>query len=147
METQSQPEYVDTSAQQPLAAEVNRGQTLALPPVNKSSEQWQQIGEQVSVFLAKLPDYIGWFFNEYKQPILSVAFILTALITVKVVLAVLDAIDDVPLLSPTFQLIGIIYSGWFVYRYLLKAENRQELAQEIEAIKQQVTGNNRLPRA
>jgi hypothetical protein len=42
-------------------------------------------------------------------------------------------------------LIGIGYSAWFVNRYLLKASNRQELAQEIQGLKQQVVGSQQLP--
>ena len=53
----------------------------------------------------------------------------------------LDALNGIPLVSPTFELIGIGYSAWFVNRYLLKASNRQELAQEIQGLKQQVVGS------
>jgi len=58
-----------------------------------------------------------------------------AAITVKVVLAVLDALNDIPLLTPTFELVGIAYSVWFVNRYLLKASSRQELAEEIQSLR------------
>jgi hypothetical protein len=61
---------------------------------------------------------------------------------VKVTLAVLDAIDDIPLLAPILQLVGIVYSGWFVWRYLLKDENRRELLAEIDALKAQVFGSH-----
>jgi hypothetical protein len=54
----------------------------------------------------------------------------------------LGAINEIPLLAPTFELIGLIYSGWFLYRYLLKASNRQELFQDINSIKDQVLGKN-----
>lgn len=44
----------------------------------------------------------------------------------------MDALDDIPVVAPTFELIGIGYSVWFVSRYLLKASNKQELAQKLE---------------
>ena len=53
--------------------------------------------------------------------------------------------NDIPLVSPTFELIGIGYSVWFVYRYLLKASTRQELTHEISTLKTQVVGGNELP--
>jgi len=37
-------------------------------------------------------------------------------------------------------LIGMGYTGWFVYRYLLKASNRQELLTEVDSFKEQVVG-------
>lgn len=116
-----------------------------LPPAPQTDEQWKRVGTQISSFLAELPDYLGKFFNDYKQPIISIALILTAIISVKVVLAVLDALNDIPLLAPTFELIGIAYSAWFVNRFLLKASKRQELAQEIQGLKQQVIGSQQLP--
>ena len=53
----------------------------------------------------------------------------------------IDALNDVPLLAPTFELIGMGYTAWFVYRYLLKASTRQELVQEFKSYKEQVTGD------
>ena len=138
-----QPEYVSTTS--PEAMTPSEPAPLAmLPPAAQSNEQWQRFGEQVSAFLAQLPDYLGQFFNTYKQPLTSIALILAAIISVKVVLAVLDALNDIPLLSPTFELIGIGYSVWFVNRYLLKASNRQQLSEEIDALKQQVVGSQQL---
>jgi hypothetical protein len=144
MESQvQQQEYANTAS--PEGMTPSGSAPLALPPAPQSDEQWRRVGTQVSVFLAQLPDYIIRFFNEYKQPIITVGLLLTAIITVKVVLAVLDALNDIPLLAPTLELIGIGYSAWFVNRYLLKASKRQELAQEIDSLKQQVVGSQQLP--
>jgi hypothetical protein len=44
------------------------------------------------------------------------------------------------LVAPLFELIGLGYTAWFVYRYLLSAASRQELSQEIQALKNQVFG-------
>lgn len=144
MESQlQQQEQVNTTSPE-MAASEPAPLTKMLPPAPQSNEQWRRVGTQVSVFLAQLPDYIGNFFNEYKQPIITVLLILAGIITVKVVLAVLDALNDIPLLAPTFELIGIGYSAWFVNRYLLRASRRQELSQEIDALKQQVIGSQEL---
>ena len=35
----------------------------------------------------------------------------------------------------------IVYSGWFIYRYLLRASNRQELSVELQAWKEQLLGD------
>lgn len=146
MESQTQrPEYADPTSPDALTASQSQPGALALPPADESSEQWQRIGTQVSTILAQLPDYIGQFFNTYKQPLISIGLILTAIISVKVVLAVIDALNGIPLLAPTFELVGIGYSAWFVNRYLLRASNRQELAKEIQQIKQQVVGSQQLP--
>jgi hypothetical protein len=143
METeQQQRESINTSLSQgTLALEgVDTANLPKLPPASEPESQWQQISRQVSQFLEKLPEYLGSFFNNYKQPLITVALILAAILTAKLVLALLDAINDIPLLSPLFELVGIGYATWFVSRYLLKASTRQELADEIQFLKNQFLG-------
>lgn len=64
-----------------------------------------------------------------------------AIIAVWLSSIVVRAIDSVPLLPNLLELVGLGYSGWFVYRYLLFKENREELANEIDALKKRITGN------
>jgi CAAD domains of cyanobacterial aminoacyl-tRNA synthetase len=143
METeQKQPESLNaTSSQELIALEGAETRNLPmLPPATEPETQWQQVGRQVSDFLAQLPEYLGSFFAKYKQPLFTLALIFAAIVTVKVILALLDAINDIPLLSPTFELIGIGYATWLTFRYLIKASTRQELAEEIQLLKTQVFG-------
>ena len=118
------------------------GTITKIQPSTQSQEEWLKYGEQISSFLATLPEYIGTFYNKYKQPLVFAAVFVAAVITVKVVLAVLDALNDIPLVAPSFELIGIGYSTWFVYRYLLKASTRKELTSEIQGLRSQVVGQN-----
>jgi hypothetical protein len=144
------PESEDTTViQTPEVVEVNNGDTKLLTPqklptaTESSDTQWQKYGEQVSTFIGTMPSYIGRFYEQNKGAVWVVGGILGALVTVKLTLALLDAIDDIPLVAPTLQLIGLGYTIWFIYRYLLKAETRLELGQEINAIKAQVLGTNK----
>jgi CAAD domains of cyanobacterial aminoacyl-tRNA synthetase len=111
-----------------------------LPPANQPESQWQQISHKVALFLERLPLYLNRFFDAYQQPLIAFALFLAAIVTIKVVLAVLNALNGIPLLEPIFTLIGIIYSTWFVFRYLLKASTRQELFAEIRFLKAQILG-------
>jgi threonine/homoserine/homoserine lactone efflux protein len=61
-----------------------------------------------------------------------------AAIAVKLTLALLGAINDIPFLSLILELIGLGYTAWFISRYLLTAGSRQELSRELENFKQQV---------
>ncbi|MBP5971382.1 CAAD domain-containing protein [Brasilonema sp. CT11] len=143
MEAQMQePEIVETKSPEATMANINNqtGSITKLQPSVQSQDQWLKYGEQVSGFLATLPEYLGSFFNRYKQPLVSIGLIVAAIVAVKIVLAILDALNDIPLVSPTFELIGIGYSTWFIYRYLLKASTRQELTDEITTLKSQVVG-------
>ncbi|MEH2351001.1 MAG: CAAD domain-containing protein [Nostoc sp.] len=137
-----EPEFTETASKETTVAEINTqtGTITKLQPPAQSQDEWLKYGEQVSTFLATLPDYLGSFFNQYKQPLVTVGLIVGSIVGVKVLLAILDALNDIPLVAPTFELIGIGYSAWFVYRYLLKASTRKELTSEITTLKSQVVG-------
>jgi hypothetical protein len=134
------PEYTAEPVSVEVTPTQDSGILIKSSPANQSSEQWRQIGEKISEFLADLPDYLSDFFGEYKRPIVTVGLIIAAFIAVKLLLAILGAINDVPLLAPLFELVGIGYAAWFVYRYLWKAENRRELATDFNSLKAQVLG-------
>ena len=106
------------------------------------TSQLQDIKDQVITILSELPAYLSNFFADYQKPLITVGLILAGGISIKVMLGVLDALNDVPLVAPIFELIGMGYTGWFVYRYLLKASNRQELLTEIDSLKEQVVGKD-----
>lgn len=107
------------------------------------NEQYQQLVDKVTALLGNLPDYLTSFFGQYRRPIVTIALIFAAIIAVRLTLAVLKSINDIPLLSPLFELIGLGYTVWFVYRYLLKASNRSELIEDFNALKGQVLGSNK----
>ncbi|MEH1863429.1 MAG: CAAD domain-containing protein [Nostoc sp.] len=135
-------DFTETASKETTVAEINTqtGSITKVQPPAQSQDEWLKYGEQVSTFLATLPEYVGGFFNEYKQPLVTVGLIVGSIVGVKVLLAILDALNDIPLVAPTFELIGIGYSAWFVYRYLLKASTRKELTSEITTLKSQVVG-------
>ncbi|GAB1537976.1 hypothetical protein NUACC21_06320 [Scytonema sp. NUACC21] len=135
-------EVSDSTASSPVAAieGVKANQPL-LPPATASNQKWQQIGEQVSDFLAQLPNNLGRFFTQYQQLIVTLVLIASALVTLKVLFAILDAINDIPLVYPFFELVGLGYTTWFVFRYLIKASTRQELAAQLQSITKETTGS------
>lgn len=102
-------------------------------PREQSFKKGQWIVTQIVAFLANIFDYLGSFFTTYKQSLVSLLIIVGAIVALRLVFAVMDALNDIPLLAPTFKLIGIGYSVWFVSRYLLKSSTRQELYATLQA--------------
>lgn len=105
------------------------------------TEQAKEILTKVASVLGDAPEYVVETFNEYKRPITVIGLVFGALIAIKMMFAILAAINDIPVLAPTMELIGLIYTGWFIYRYLLKANNRSELLSSLGDVKDQITGN------
>ena len=102
--------------------------------------QVKRVTAQVVDKLGDLDKYFGEFFVEYKRPLIALGLFFGLFLSIKMTLAILDALNDVPILAPSLELIGLLYSGWFIYRYLLKASNRSELASEMNALKDQILG-------
>ncbi|XP_061349852.1 protein CURVATURE THYLAKOID 1A, chloroplastic isoform X2 [Gastrolobium bilobum] len=63
-----------------------------------------------------------------------------ALVAVWLSSILVGAINSVPLLPKIMELVGLGYTGWFVYRYLLFKSSRKELATDIEALKKKIAG-------
>ncbi|WJX80348.1 Protein CURVATURE THYLAKOID 1A, chloroplastic [Trifolium repens] len=63
-----------------------------------------------------------------------------ALVAVWLSSILVGAVNSVPLLPKILELVGLGYTGWFVYRYLLFKSSRKELATDIDALKKKITG-------
>ncbi len=126
----------------PVAIAKSAGVADSEPSAESAAQQWQGPAEKVLDVLSNLPEYVTDFFGNYKKPIVSVGLIVGAAITVKVMLTVLDVLNDIPLVKPTFELIGVVYAGWFVYRYLISGPSRLELAEKVKGFRDYIAGEN-----
>ncbi|MCS6813413.1 MAG: CAAD domain-containing protein [Cyanobacteria bacterium] len=142
MESDQKPaDYMDPATSEQKVEIVDNVTALTkMPSPDQSGDQVQQIKAKLLEFVSGLQSFVGEFFEEYRQILVLVALLVGGGISLKLLLAVLGAINEVPLLNPIFELIGIGYTVWFVYRYLLRAESRQELGNEINALKHQILG-------
>ena len=136
------PEVTET---QTTTANINSDTGTITATKTKPSPADSQIKEYVNIgtnFLSRIFEYLTEFVNEYQKSLVNLLLIFLGVIAVKVTLAVISAINDIPLLAPTFELVGLGYTAWFVYRYLLTKSSRQELVQEFESLKSQVVGKD-----
>lgn len=111
----------------------------------KSSPSDTQVQEYLNIgtnFFNKIFDYIKDFIEENQKLLVNLLLFFLAIVAVKLTLAIIAAINDIPLLAPMFELVGLGYTGWFVYRYMLTKSSRQELVQEFESLKTQVVGKD-----
>ncbi|MEM9266113.1 MAG: CAAD domain-containing protein [Cyanobacteria bacterium P01_F01_bin.13] len=106
-----------------------------------AAEQAKEVLAKVASVLGDAPEYVVNTFSEYKRPITVIGLVFGVLIAIKMVFAILGAINDIPVIAPTMELVGLLYTGWFIYRYLIKAENRRELLSTLGDVKDQITGN------
>ncbi len=108
--------------------------------VESAEELWVTIQTRTTGFFEETVSTIATFFKNNRQllTILGVAFL--AILGFKLMFAGLNAIDDIPLVTPLLKLIGLVYVVRFVWRYLLREQDRHELVENINRTKAEVLG-------
>ena len=96
---------------------------------NLISGDVKETADKVLGFLGMFPDYLTEAYDEYQKPITTIGLIVVAGLSIAVADGILDRLNTIPLFAPSFELIGLGFSGWFIFRYLLYAESRQDLKQ------------------
>lgn len=116
-------------------------QDTATEATDAAEAAWASFQVKANAFLAKAIESTGTFFEQNKQLLSVLGWTLLTLLGIRVVFAALDAIDDIPLVTPVLKLIGLATVAWFIWRYLLRANNRHELAQMFNNAKAELFGD------
>jgi hypothetical protein len=84
-------------------------------------------------------DLFSFWTNPDNQKLLfNLLLLAVAFVSLYILLAMVDAINHVPLLPSLLKLMGMGYSVWFGWRYVVLAKNRQELMVKFEEMKTQI---------
>lgn len=86
-------------------------------------------------------------FSRYRKPLTNIGLLVLLSITAKLTLTVINTVDQLILISPALRLLGLVYTLWFVYRYLLKATTRAELSQQLNQWLTEIWGEPPSPSA
>ncbi|KAM3090145.1 CAAD domain-containing protein [Phormidesmis sp. 146-35] len=137
-EVTTQTTVIDLPTGDPLVIE---NKTVTAPP----TEEWLRDKARISAFFDDPIGYSSSVLKPYWPILKAIGWTLLAIVALNLLLTLLGAIltvaTSVPILSPLFELVGIIYTGWFVYRYLLTASQRQELSQKVRNFKREIVGD------
>ena len=106
---------------------------------DSTAELKAMLGKGVEV-VSNLDTILGDFFSEYRQLIVSLGLGFGSIIAVKLTLALLSALNEIPLVEPILELVGLGYTAWFVTRFMLKSEKRQEFYEKFTDTKDSVLG-------
>ncbi|XP_010479726.1 PREDICTED: protein CURVATURE THYLAKOID 1C, chloroplastic [Camelina sativa] len=72
----------------------------------------------------------GWDNSEDRLGLIGLTF--SAIVALWASLNLITAIDKLPVISTGFELVGILFSTWFTYRYLLFKPDREELSKIVK---------------
>ena len=126
----------------PLGINAGNASITKVSP-NLSADNLPDWAKQSADILAELPTYLGQIYSSNKNAVITLGLFFGVIVGIKLTLAVLSAVNEIPLLAPTFELVGIGYTSWFVYRYLLQASTRKELTDELDSFKSEIFGRNK----
>jgi len=115
-------------------ARIEATETVADSP--NPSADWHQTFER----LTALPNRVSNLAGQYRSQLKLVAALVATLVVMRLALAVLEAINGIPLMQPLLELVGLGYLGWFAIQHLLTADSRQELSQTLKGWKAQFLG-------
>ncbi|NES66376.1 MAG: valine--tRNA ligase, partial [Okeania sp. SIO2D1] len=99
-----------------------------------------QIPSEVLSFFGKLPTNAVKWFTQYRQPIIVLSALLALIIIFRAISGTLHGLNKIPLVLPIFELIGLGYTIWFIFRFLLKSTTRRELQNVCQNMIEQVFG-------
>ncbi|MFM2304083.1 MAG: hypothetical protein RLZZ135_1493 [Cyanobacteriota bacterium] len=120
--------------------DVNILQTDRIAPDVKPIEQPESL-EKFRTILAELPSYIGKIYQNNQGAFITVGIFFGIIVALKLMVALLSAIEGIPFMASILEIIGLGYTGWLVWRYLLHASTRDELNGEINNLKSEILGN------
>lgn len=63
-----------------------------------------------------------------------------SLVGIWIAFNVVGALDKLPVVPKLMQIVGFVYTCWFVYTFLLFKEGREELGKDVEELKKKVSG-------
>lgn len=116
-------------------------QTSVAQPLQKG----RYILAQILLFFIQSFEVITRVLTENTSAVVTAGLVVFAAIVLRLLFAVLNSLNDLPLVEPFLQLVGIGYSVWFFNRHILYAVDRQEFSQQLQGLKQQVVNSQQLP--
>ncbi len=115
------------------------GETSPEDPLEKRLEA---IPANTAGFFQEVASTSGTFFNNNRQLLINLGVIFVAFMVTKLAFAGINAIDDLPLVSPLLKLVGLYSIVKFISSYLIRQQDRQKLVEKINTTKAEVLGDN-----
>lgn len=104
-------------------------------------ESWQAFQAKTTAFFENTAAYTTAFFNHNRRFLNRLGWLILAFLGIRLLFGAIDALDDIPLVSTFLKLVGFVYTLRFIWRYLIRASDRQELNQRLNQYKSEVFGS------
>jgi len=92
----------------------------------------EDVGNELSEKAQEYVEIVKQKWEETEEKPAVVAISIASFIAIWAASGVVDAVDKLPLVGGLLEVIGLGVSGWFAYRYLFNAADREELKDNID---------------
>jgi valyl-tRNA synthetase len=104
---------------------------------------WDSMTWRERFQLAELFNLVGDFFRTYERSLLSLGAIGLLIFVIELLKAILDTVNQVPILASLMEIVGLGYAVWYGKRNIWDASERQRLWQQAQQLKQDIIGTPR----
>jgi hypothetical protein len=117
-----------------------RRSPVTICQASQSPYDTEDVSKKLNEALANTGNFIQTKWEETEDKPAAVAVTLGALLALVAASSVVDAVDKIPIISDIIELVGVVVTGWFTYRYLVFGPDREELVSNIKVFLSKVYG-------
>jgi phage-related protein len=108
---------------------------------DSAKETLETIKNKVPGVFNELTSAVPAFFQQNRQLLTNIGLIFLAFVVIKLAFAGINAIDDLPLVTPLLKTVGLVSVVKFIWNYLIRKQDREKLVEKFNKTKAEVLGN------
>ncbi|WP_310414433.1 CAAD domain-containing protein [Chamaesiphon sp. OTE_8_metabat_110] len=106
-----------------------------------AKETFETIQTEAPGIFDEVTSAVPAFFSQNRQLLINIGLIFLAFLVTKLAFAGINAIDDLPLVTPLLKVVGLFYVVKFIWNYLLREQDREKLVEKFNKTKAEVLGD------
>jgi CAAD domains of cyanobacterial aminoacyl-tRNA synthetase len=106
-----------------------------------AQETWDTVQAKAPEVFDEILSAIPAFFQNNRQLLINLGVVFLVFVAAKLLFAGIDAIDDLPLVTPLLKTVGLVYVVKFIWNYLVREQDRQKLVEKFNKTKAEVLGD------
>jgi len=111
----------------------------------KGQSTTEEVDQAAEQYLDKANEYwdnvkAKWDQTDEKPAVVAIG--VGTFVTIWALSGLVDRIDKLPVIGGLLELVGLLVTGWFIYRYLVFGPDREELKGNLNGFLKRVTGDS-----
>ena len=106
-----------------------------------AQETWDTVQAKAPGIFDEITSAVPAFFQQNRQLLINLGVVFLAFVAAKLAFAGLNAIDDIPLVTPLLKIVGLVYVVKFIWNYLIREQDRENLVAKFNKTKAEILGD------